>query len=91
MTVRTHLAWHGADVVAAAHSLVEGLLHSACVIVLDAAVHHELELSVREGSAALANVGEDGNLVLAIVEAHHRVHRVIVAGNRLRDVVRLRV
>ena len=66
--VRTHGARLGANVVTAAHGLVQRLLHAAVVVGLQAAVHHELERAVLQRAAALGNVSEHSELVRAIVE-----------------------
>mmetsp|Transcript_4977 Transcript_4977/g.11402 ORF Transcript_4977/g.11402 Transcript_4977/m.11402 type:complete len:200 (+) Transcript_4977:506-1105(+) len=87
--VRTHGARLGADVVAAAHGLVQRLLHAAVVVGLQAAVHHELERAVLQRAAALGHVGEHGELVRAVVERLHRTDRVVVARDRLRELVRV--
>ena len=61
------------------------------VIVLQPPMHKVLELAVSKRGTPLRHVREDSKLVRAIIERHHRVHRVIVARDRLRDPVRLRV
>mmetsp|Transcript_12602 Transcript_12602/g.41313 ORF Transcript_12602/g.41313 Transcript_12602/m.41313 type:complete len:221 (+) Transcript_12602:471-1133(+) len=86
-----HLAGRGVDVVAAAHRFVQGLLDAACVVVKDAAMDHELEGAVVDRGGAQSGVDGDVQLVRPVVDRREGRHRVVVAGDGLRNHVGRRV
>ena len=73
--MRAHLARCGADVVAAAHRLVDWLLDPTRVVLLATTVNHHLKRAVGHRRASHRGVDHHGHLVLAVIQGDHRVHR----------------
>jgi hypothetical protein len=66
--VRTHLSRVSANVIAATHRLVQGLLYSAMIIGLAAAVDHDFHLAILQAGATHRDIGDQRHLLRAIID-----------------------
>jgi hypothetical protein len=48
MPMRTSLSWFSTDVVATTHGLIQRLLHSKFIVLLEAPVQHKLKFAVND-------------------------------------------